>query len=348
MTRVLVVAVLVLGSWSGVSAQTPSTDGFDDWELGDDPFDEDGVTDDPFGDPLHDVQEATEQQIEHEARLAEDARRSTEEAAREQAEIDALLDAFDPDLERMERALQEATNAAWLRENASGFFSGSLDVGVAFLRPRLSFGWGFPHRSWFGADVNPIVSPGAVGAYGGLRLDYRWLDIRAGVRYQMAFRHSALEPRERYNAENFEIRSEERAITLSYETEVTAEIPAGPGWLLLEGAYTYVSGVPQGLFVYEEAIKVILAPPHVWRARGGYQMPIGITGVPRVALVMEVLGNPGRDLLVYRAGLLAKMQLFNNLQLRIVFLPPVHSRDSIGINAGDFGFGIRYRWARVF
>lgn len=238
----------------------------------------------------------------------------------------------------------------WSSGTRRGFVAGSFDLGFLYVRPRFQAGYGRPHFKWFGIDVNPIVSPGAIGGYGGFRIDHPYVNWRIGARMAIPFSRSYME--DRPNTERFDRTDLNRDVEgedgfyLSAETELTLTIPIGGGVLFSETAFTYVSLVPEDVFVYEDTIKVIVEPPWVWRQRIGYMASFGETGAVHVGLVAELVGVPKRDLTVVRAGLLLRVWVSPRVEVRGAWIPAIVSRDDLGIRGGDFGLlGLRYRWA---
>jgi len=238
----------------------------------------------------------------------------------------------------------------WNHGEARGFVAGSFDLGFLYIRPRFSAGWGMPHYKWLGLDVNPIVSPGAIGAYLGLRIDHPYVNWRIGARMALPFSRSYME--ERPNDEGFDRTDLNRDVEgedgfyLSAESELTVSIPAGSGTIFSETALTYITLVPDDVFVYEDTIKVIADPPWVWRQRVGYMASFGETGAVRVGLVAEVLGVPKRDMVIVRGGLLLRVWVSPRVEVRGSWIPMIAGRDKLGIRGGDFGLlGLRYRWS---
>ncbi|MEZ4268710.1 MAG: hypothetical protein R3F39_20320 [Myxococcota bacterium] len=234
----------------------------------------------------------------------------------------------------------------WESGRIRPFVSSSLDVGLLYLRPRFSFGYGRPFWLWAGVEANPILSLEQVGVYGGLRLASSYVDLRVGARYAYAISASFLERRDTYNPEQLDSRAGPHSTYLSLETELTASIPLGPGAILSETGLTLITGVTSGYNVFEETLRVVADPPFVWRQRLGYALRVRKKGALSIGVVAEVVGNPARDLLVVRAGLLVRMQLFYNLSLRGTFVPTVYSKDDLGlVGADSFQIGIRWLWA---
>jgi len=234
----------------------------------------------------------------------------------------------------------------WAEGAYRPFLATTIDVGFLYLRPRLSLGYGKPFSTWAGIDVNPLVTNTGFGAYGGIRLQIPWFDLRAGARAFQAFEHEYLEPAAHYSSVDLQETTGTTSKYVTLEAELSGGIPAGPGTILLVLTASAVEAVPKGLYVYEETLHVITAPPGIYRARTGYALRLGAEGAARVGVVGEVLDLPGRNDVVVRAGVIASFALNDHLEALGLLVIPVGSPDSIGIAGGDFAeLGIRYRWA---
>jgi hypothetical protein len=236
---------------------------------------------------------------------------------------------------------------SWGSLPARAFIATTFDVGFVYARPRVSLGYGRPFTSWVGVDVHGVASSNVLGAYGGARLEFPYIDLRAGTRYVSAFRHTYLPIQASHDRLELETQSGDRAGVLTFETEIDTSIPVGPGNVLARGSVSYVMGVPEGWEVFEETLRVIVLPPIVWRARGGYALRIGPYGQHSVGLVVDALDVPKRDdSLTIRVGPVLKIGLSRRVDIRGSFVVTVMSPDSIGLPGGDFTeLGVRYRWA---
>jgi len=236
---------------------------------------------------------------------------------------------------------------SWNEGETRSFLATTLDVGWVYLRPRVSFGYGQPFNSWFGIDVNPIISGQGLGAYGGLRLALPRFDLRVGPRYFAAFNRNYLNPQNSYNRVDLDstLGAPSRVITL--EAEAEASLPAGPGDIVALGSLSYVTNVPGNQLVFEETLRVIVAPPLVWRGRGGYVIRFGTSRQHSIGIVADVLDVPKRDdSLTVRVGPVIRIVLSRRVEVRGSFVPTVVSPDHVGIIGGDFTeLGFRYRWA---
>lgn len=242
----------------------------------------------------------------------------------------------------------------WSQQPQRWFGALEFDTGFLYVRPRFELGYGRPHASWVGLELNPIFSEEGVAGYAGLRVAQRFWHLRAGGRYWYTFHRSFLEPRKSYSVEDIELQSGPDSQFLTWEAELGLNLPLdhflfGSGGFLAEFAGSYVTGVADGYFVYEETLRVVVDPPWVWRARVGYLWsPASQSKEAAVQLgpVVELVGLPGRDALVLRAGGLVRITLSGDLEARGTFVPAVAAPDALGMRGGDaFLLGIRYRWA---
>jgi hypothetical protein len=228
-----------------------------------------------------------------------------------------------------------------------------VDLGYLFLRPRFHFGYGRPHFTWVGLEVNPLLAGNGIGAYGGLRGEVAWFELRAGARYMFAFEDAFLRPAESYDRITIQDRTTDapsRYLSLEAQLQLDPDLfdigDAVRVSLSTEITGTYVMLVDPGLNVFEQTLKVVVAPPWVWSVDLGFRFGFGpdkrIYVQPRVQVVHIV----GRDAIVVRAGLQAGFHLWPDLEIRLIAVPAIVSPDSIGAQGGDtFLLGLRYRWA---
>ena len=236
---------------------------------------------------------------------------------------------------------------SWNEGKARTFLAGTLDVGWVYLRPRLSAGYGKPFKSWVGIDVNPIISGQGLGAYAGLRLSLPRFDLRVGPRYFAAFNRNYLNPQNSYNRVDLDSTLQDPARLVTLESELEFSLPAGPGDIVGLGSLSYVTNVPAGQRVFEEALRVVVAPPIVWRGRGGYVFRFGTSRQHSIGVVADVLDVPKRDdSLTIRIGPVVRVVLSRRIEVRGTFVPTVVSPDHLGLIGGDFTeLGFRYRFA---
>ncbi|MBX3228915.1 MAG: hypothetical protein KIT84_41710 [Labilithrix sp.] len=236
---------------------------------------------------------------------------------------------------------------SWGAAPARFFLATTVDVGFVYARPRLSAGYGKPFTSWFGVDLNPVASGNGLGAYGGLRLEVPFVDVRAGARWFRAFNRTYLDPADRYDRITLETEGGDPSRALTYEVELDTSIPVGPGNVIGRASLSYVTGVPDGKYVFEETLRVIVDPPWVWRARGGYVFRLGKYSQHGIGLVVDYLDVPKRDdSETLRVGPIVRWVLSRRVEVRGSFVLTVISADRLGLVGSDFTeLGVRYRWA---
>lgn len=236
---------------------------------------------------------------------------------------------------------------SWAVRPPRWFLATTVDLGFVYARPRVSVGYGKPFTSWFGIDANPVASSNGIGAYAGLRLEIPYLDIRSGARFFSAFKHTYLAPDNTYDRLQLETESGDLARVLTLESELDLSIPIGPGNLIARGSISYVMNVPNGMYVFEETLRVIVEPPLVWRGRGGYAFRFGRYRQHSVGVVVDILDVPKRDdSRTVRLGPIVNLVLSRRVELRGSFVTSVLSPDKLGLLSGDFTeLGVRYRWA---
>lgn len=222
-----------------------------------------------------------------------------------------------------------------------------VDAGYLYLRPRGQLGYGMPFNAWVGVEANPILVSSGLGGYGGIRLAWQYLDLRIGARWFGAFQHAFLVPQESFDRLDLDRTDQRKARFTTIETELNVAIPVGPGDILATGSASDVEGVPEGSYVFEETLRVIVDPPFVWRARGGYVFRFGEHDHFSLGPVVDVLDVPKRDdSVTVRAGPVMRIQLSRHFDVRGSFVTTISSPDRLGLVGGDFTeLGVRWRTA---
>jgi hypothetical protein len=248
---------------------------------------------------------------------------------------------------RADELVDPEMKRSWREGPSRTFAALTIDAGYLYLRPRVSVGYGKPFTTWLGLDANPLVVSGGYGAYGGARFAMPYGDLRVGARYFGAFQHAYLDPQDHYSRLDLDSTLHETAKYTTLEAELTGAIPAGPGDVLLLGSISNVVGVPNGLYVFEETLHVITAPPVVWRARAGYAFRFGSRGQHSIGIVGDFLDVPKReDSKTVRVGPVLRLVLSRHFDIRGSFVVTVFSPDRLGLVGGDFTeLGVRWRTA---
>jgi hypothetical protein len=234
----------------------------------------------------------------------------------------------------------------WELGRTRPFLAGSAEAGFPYLRPRFAAGYGRPFWSWLGVEAYPLLSLGGVGQYFGGAAALPGFTLRGGARYFFPFERALLLPRDGYARTDLDLGEGPRADYLAYEAEATATAPLFSGSIFGVLTGYRVTRVPNGYYVFEESLRVVMEPPYVWRARLGYLLALSENGAIRVGAAGEVIGLPGREAFVVRAGLLGSVSISAELDVQVALIPVLASPDNLGLAGGDFGqLGIRYRFA---
>jgi hypothetical protein len=155
-----------------------------------------------------------------------------------------------------------------------------------------------------------------------------------------------LPPKERYTRTDVELVQGPRGDYLAYEAEATATAPLFSGSIFGVVTGYRVSLVEPGYYVFEENLHQVMKPPYIVRGRVGYLLALSRNGAIRIGGVGEVIGLPGRDEFVVRAGVLGAVSISAELEANISLIPVIASPDNLGIGGGDFGqLGVRYTFA---
>lgn len=240
---------------------------------------------------------------------------------------------------------QAVVGRYWELGRTRPFLAATVDAGLIYLRPRFMAGYGRPHWSWIGVEADPSLGLSGTGYYSGLAATLPWLTLRGGSRYFYPYSRKLLEPREAYTRSDIGLVDGPAGDYLAYELEVAGAFALGPGSLFGVATGMYINLVPPNKYVYEDSLKVVVAPPYVWRTRLGYLLALGQNGAIRVGAAAETIGLPGRDALVIRGGVLASVLISSELEAQASLLPVLMSPDSLGLAGSDFGqLGVRYRW----
>jgi hypothetical protein len=238
------------------------------------------------------------------------------------------------------------TSGHWTREPGRPFLSLRVDLGYPYFKPRASLGYGKPFYRWVGIDAVPSVTPQSGGGYAGPRLQLDWFELRAGARFVHAFGGQYLAAEPSFTIVNLD---EYRGSTENYvdlEVEATTAIPAGPGSILAAFMAESIQLVPKGLDIYEETLRVVAAPPQLYRARLGYAFLLGREHTARLGPLVEDIELPDRQARVIRVGLTGSFNIDDHLAVVATVLVPVYSPDALGLAGADYTeLGVLYRWA---
>ncbi len=234
----------------------------------------------------------------------------------------------------------------WGAGNTRAFSAATFEAGIIYYRTTVAVGYGRPHWSWIGAEGYSVISPDGGSFYGGIRGTLPQFGVRVGVRNTFTMAEYVLPPQESYTRIDADYENTVRSRYFALEAEMAGAISL-PGGSVFGTATLYsIFGAPEPYYLYEEAAKVIMARPYLFRVRAGYIAQPTWEGTLKVGVGGEVIGDPGRGVFHVRLGPAFSVSLTHHLDVLGTLSVIVASPDSLGLLGADLGsFALRYRWA---
>lgn len=230
----------------------------------------------------------------------------------------------------------------WEQGPARPFVALQPVAGPGYAKLTAQAGWGRPRWLWAGAETYAFASPSFTAVYGGVVLDLLAVSLRTGVRRTRSLDHRLVPASAAHSMDELDNAGARAAAYTTLELELSGGIPAPGGFVLwdLEG-YRLV-GLPAGVDVYEEMLKVAARPPLLAAGRLGYLLALGRGGWLKAGALADGTATFGRGTIV-RAGPLATVALSDHLDLLVLTAVPLRSPDSLGLLGGMYGT-VRLRW----
>ena len=233
----------------------------------------------------------------------------------------------------------------WSAGKPRWFFASATDAGVIYGRTEADIGYGKPFYSWGGIDAWTKLSPAGVSFYGGARLSIPHFQLRGGLRHYTSTNQHLLNPRQTYERIQLDLDDTPRTHYGSLEAETTVDAPLGPGQVSFTATLYGLFGVQKGFYLLEDALRVIVDPPWIFRTRVAYLANVGKWEDLSLGGAVELLNVPNRAATYVRIGPLVTVSLTHHLQATGAASITVAGRDKIGLAGSDLGqIGLRYRW----
>ncbi len=231
---------------------------------------------------------------------------------------------------------------------ARWFLAGRIDARLINLKSAVWFGYGDLVTYAIAAEAYAHVDTSNLSVGGGLRGQLYSVELRLHVRYALSFGSALLTPLESYDRFDLDASTGPGANYFAVDAMAKAVPKVGPGWLRLEASLTAALGIEEGWYVMEARTNAIIDPPWVWAVEVGYLLPVTADGSGLVGPNLEVVGIPGRDELVWRAGGRLRWDVYPGWQVRGMIMAPFSTPDNIGLEGGtQLELGVRYHWSAL-
>jgi len=234
----------------------------------------------------------------------------------------------------------------WAQGRIRPFVAAVFDVGGIFTRAELNLGYGRPHYLWGGIDVWSKLSLDGVTLYTGPRFTLGSLDVRGGIREVQSLSQHFVARQDVYYRPDLNHQTPPRGHYQSFDGEMSIDVPALGGSIgMLAGIYGII-GVPKAYNVFEDYLRVVVQPPIAWQTRFSYVAFVNRDSSMAVGGQFQLIGNPNRDLLVFRTGPVVSVALTDHLHAIAAASIVAASKDHLGIAGDEIGeVALRYRWA---
>jgi hypothetical protein len=237
-------------------------------------------------------------------------------------------------------------NGTWSVGTPRWFVSIKSDLGIPYVKPYVSFGYGMPQWIWAGLDLSAIVTTEFIQGYTGLRASLPIFDLAFGVRDTQSFQKPFLRPASTFGRDDVLNGESPKARYWAWEGEVVGIVPLPYSAIVVDLIAVRTLDVPDDRYVYEESYRAIVANPFFAVLRFAAVARLLPEDALKVGVLSEFVVLTGRDRGVVRVGPAAQIQLTDHLQGLGTLTLAVSSPDSLGLALGAYGVaGLRYEWA---
>ena len=226
------------------------------------------------------------------------------------------------------------------------FASVMFETAGISVRDELAVGYGRPHHTWAGLQIDNKLSLSSLTFFGGVRAVAPWGSVKFGPRFVTAANQKLIPEADVVTKTMLDAGEGLRSKYLSLDAEASFSIPLPFGAIgLLATGYGLVS-VEDDHYVFEDSLRVVIEPPFVGRFRASYLAPIGSPATLKIGALAELIYNPGREYFNVRLGPAVAVSLTHHLEAVASVALSVYNPDEIGVAGADLGqIGLRYRWA---
>lgn len=233
----------------------------------------------------------------------------------------------------------------WALGQPRPFLAAIFDVGGIFLKSELQAGYGKPHYTWLGATASSKMTLGGVTLSAGVKGQWKSVDLSVSARSFTSTDQHLLRRADIYYESDPTIIDTPKSVyqALDADLAVTSEVPGGT--LAIEARGLALFGVQDGYDVFEDNLRAVVRPPFVWQTKLSY-LAWPTWRAFAVGGSVELIGVPGRDVLVFRTGPVISLSLTDHLQAIGAAAFALFYHDELGLSGSDLGqIALRYRWA---
>ena len=242
--------------------------------------------------------------------------------------------------------VEETDYGYWSRGEPRWFLATKSDLGLGYIKPYFSGGYGQPHWLWTGLDLSSITTFEFTQVYAGVRASAPILDIALGVRDTWSFNKQLVLPQSSFIPDDLLDLSGPKARYWAWEGEAVAILPLPYAALVGDFIVVRLLDVPEDRYVYDESYRAVVADPLYMVARLAPVVRLLNEGALKVGALGEYVFATGRPKPVVRIGPVSALALTDHLEAVAGLTLAVRSPDRLGTMLGAYGTAcLRYRWA---
>jgi hypothetical protein len=166
-------------------------------------------------------------------------------------------------------------NGYWSDAAPRFFLSTRSELGIPYLKPYFSAGYGTPHWIWVGVDLNAIATPEFLQSYFGVRAATPIVDLAFGARDTSSFSKTFLTPAAVLTRSDVLNTPGKAARYWAWEAEAVVTAPLPHSALAADFIAVRTLDVPAGRYVYDESYRAVVKEPLVLRTTHGRGRALG-------------------------------------------------------------------------
>lgn len=251
-----------------------------------------------------------------------------------------------PQDQAAEKKEKRPENGYWSEGDNRFFVSSRNELGLPYLKPYFSAGYGLPHWIWAGIDVNAIITMEVIEIFGGLRLATPVFDVSFGVRPNWSLNKPFLPKETRYTSDSVFNAPGNLARYWAAELDALAILPLPYSAIGVNFVMVHTWDQPPNSALYEESYRLITHTRTFYVLRFVALARIMNESAVRFGILTEYGFGTGRHKGVVRMGPIFSVQITDHLQFNAGATVKIDSPDQLGLTLGAFGTaGFRYQWA---